>query len=67
MTPTASLFCSVFLWLPSAPAAVQGSAQEQPPPPARPLEAIAAIVDAFRTHQLVALGDAHGNEQAQAS
>jgi hypothetical protein len=31
-----------------------------------PLEPIAAIVDAFRAHDLVALSDAHGNAQAQA-
>lgn len=36
--------------------------QEQP---AKPLEAVAAIVEAFRTHELVALGDAHGNAEAQ--
>jgi len=34
--------------------------------PAVPLEPVAAIVDAFRTHDLVALCDAHGNEQSQA-
>jgi hypothetical protein len=28
-----------------------------------PVEPIAAIVDAFRSHQIVALGDNHGNEQ----
>src|SRR5436190_21421553 len=28
-----------------------------------PVEPIAAIVDAFRSHRIVALGDNHGNEQ----
>ena len=33
-------------------------------PPARPVEPIAAIVEAFKTHPLVALGEgSHGNEQ----
>ena len=31
-----------------------------------PLEPKAAILDAFRTHQLVAIGDAHGNRQGDA-
>lgn len=43
-----------------------GLAQTVTPKPAVPLEPIAAIIDAFRTHQLVALCDAHGNERAQA-
>ena len=34
--------------------------------PAVPVEPIAGILDAFRTHEIVALGDAHGNEQSQA-
>ena len=34
--------------------------------PAMPLDAKAAILDAFRVHQFVALGDAHGNEQGEA-
>jgi hypothetical protein len=36
------------------------------PPPAVPVEAIGGILEAFKTHQLVALSDAHGNEQAHA-
>lgn len=49
-------------------ALVAGSASAQPdaPKPAAPVDPIAAIVEAFRSHDLVALGDAHGNEQAQA-
>jgi hypothetical protein len=31
-----------------------------------PLDAISAIFDAFRTHSIVGLGDAHGNEQGDA-
>jgi outer membrane protein OmpA-like peptidoglycan-associated protein len=31
-----------------------------------PVDPIPAILDAFRLHEVVALGDAHGNEQAQA-
>jgi len=41
-------------------------AQPARPVPAVPVEPISAILDAFRTHQLVAIGDPHGNEQAQA-
>ena len=32
---------------------------------AKPVEPIGAIIDAFRTHSLVALGDPHVNEQIQ--
>jgi hypothetical protein len=38
-------------------------------PPARaaqPIEPVEAILDAFRTHSVVALGEAHGNEQGHA-
>jgi hypothetical protein len=41
------------------------SGQASQPGPVRPQEPIAAIVEAFRTHDLVALSDAHGNEQTQ--
>jgi hypothetical protein len=33
--------------------------------PARPADPVSAIVDAFRTHDVVAVGDAHGNVQSQ--
>lgn len=33
--------------------------------PAKPLDPVTAIVDAFRTHDVVALCDAHGNVQSQ--
>lgn len=34
-------------------------------PPATPVEPVTAIVEAFRTHDIVALSDAHGNRQSQ--
>jgi hypothetical protein len=34
--------------------------------PAVPVDAVEGIINAFKTHSLVALSDAHGNEQAQA-
>jgi hypothetical protein len=37
-----------------------------PPTPALPLNPIAAILEAFKTHDIVALGEPHGNEQAAA-
>jgi hypothetical protein len=36
------------------------------PRPAAPVEPVGAILDAFRTHALVALADEHGNEQGSA-
>jgi hypothetical protein len=36
------------------------------PPRAVPLEPVPAILDAFQTHQIVAIGDTHGNEQGHA-
>jgi len=41
------------------------SAQPSAPKPAVPVEPIRAIIDAFSRNEVVALGDAHGNEQAQ--
>jgi len=35
-------------------------------PPAKPVNAIDGVLDAFRSHQVVALTDPHGNEQASA-
>jgi erythromycin esterase-like protein len=34
--------------------------------PALPINAINAILDAFQSHAIVALGEPHGNEQAAA-
>ena len=42
------------------------AAQSPPPSPAVPIEPIAAILEAFRTHEIVALSDPHGNAQVQA-
>src|SRR5687767_7217891 len=39
--------------------------QNQPPTRARPQEPVAAIVGAFKTHDLVAISDAHGNQQTR--
>jgi len=36
------------------------------PPPAVPLDPVVAILDAFKTHDIVGLGETHGNEQAAA-
>lgn len=36
-----------------------------PPKPANPLDAIPAIVDAFKSHSLVALGETHGHRERQ--
>jgi hypothetical protein len=41
-------------------------AQAARPSPAVPIEPIKPILDAFGSHQLVALGEPHGNEQAAA-
>src|SRR5688500_1081875 len=35
-------------------------------PPAVPLDATTAIVDAFRQYPIVAIGDAHGNRKGEA-
>src|SRR5260370_21575986 len=45
-----------------APNAVPAE-EKIPPKLAVPVEPIGAIVDAFRSHRIVALGDNHGNEQ----
>jgi hypothetical protein len=41
-------------------------AQTAAPPPATPIDAASAILEAFKTHSLVALGDAHGNMPGEA-
>lgn len=43
-----------------------GSAQVAPPRPPLPQDPIAAIVNAFSTHDVVAVSDPHGNVQMQA-
>jgi hypothetical protein len=42
------------------------SAQGIARPDAKPVDPVGAILDAFRTHPLVAVADAHGNEQVHA-
>ena len=41
-------------------------AQEAPARPAVPMEPMAALLDAFESHEVVAIGDPHGNAQAHA-
>jgi hypothetical protein len=43
-----------------------GTAQIATPHPASPVDPAAAIIEAFRTHNIVTLTDPHGNEQVQA-
>ena len=45
---------------------LSASPQQGHPPPAVPVEPIGAIIKAFKTHNIVALSDAHGNEQNHA-
>ena len=58
-------------WFARVLASICGSAcavlsAQSPPRPATPRDPIAAIADAFTTHQLVAVGDNHGNVQGHA-
>jgi hypothetical protein len=43
-----------------------GAVQSARPQPATPVDPIAAIIEAFRTHNVVTLSDPHGNVQVQA-
>ena len=45
---------------------LSASAQQGDRPPAVPVEPIGAIIEVFKTHNIVALSDAHGNEQNHA-
>lgn len=54
---------AVLLLVVRAPA---GAMQSPPPQPARPGDPLAAIIEAFRTHNVVTLTDPHGNVQVQA-
>ncbi len=47
-------------------AAAAAAFGQSAPRPAAPMEPVGAILDAFRTHALVALGDEHGSEQGSA-
>lgn len=53
----------VLLLVSRAPSAATQSA---PPQPATPVDPIGAIIEAFRTHNIVTLTDPHGNVQVQA-
>jgi hypothetical protein len=68
MKHSASLIYGVFCSILSASIAVSSYAQtDAPRRPAIPIEPIAAVLDAFRSHDIVALGEgAHGNEQGHA-
>src|SRR6266850_6986735 len=62
-----SLFCSVAFSALSLFVATSSDLSGATPRPAVPIEPIAAILDAFRSHQVVALGEVdHGNEQGHA-
>jgi hypothetical protein len=56
---TGTLAAFAALALPSTAAAQSDSV------PAKPLDPVTAIVEAFRNHDIVALSDAHGNVQSQ--
>jgi hypothetical protein len=61
-----SVFAQALLFL-STFIAMSAHSQRGPAPPAVPTEPIGAIVGAFRSHAIVALGEGvHGNEQAHA-
>jgi hypothetical protein len=62
---TAKRFARVLASLCASACAVL-SAQSTPPQAAIPRDPIAAIKEAFKTHQLVAVGDNHGNLQVHA-
>ena len=47
-------------------AAMMATSQSTSPRAAAPIEPIAAVLEAFRTYQVVAIGDDHGNEQVHA-
>ena len=56
-------FVVVLLLVSRAPA---GAMQSAPAQPEAPVDPIAAIIEAFRTHHIVTLTDPHGNVQVQA-
>ena len=59
-------FRGVGYGLASALISASTSAQQDAPKPAVPVDPVPAILDAFQRHEVVALGDAHGNAQARA-
>ena len=54
------------VWIALLVLASTATAVAQAPRPATPLEPIAAIIDAFQTHDIVGISDPHGNVQMQA-
>ena len=64
MVMTRFLWCAVALL--GQPSLLAGSPQTSPLPDPTPVEPVSALVEAFRTHHLVALQEPHGNEQVQA-
>jgi hypothetical protein len=62
MTPGPITAWAVVCSLVVSPAAAASQASSLPP--AQPIDAITAVVDAFRSHPLAALFDAHGNREA---
>lgn len=65
MRPTV-LLCAIAV-LGAGSSNVEKQTQPAPRQPARPIDPVVAIVDAFRSHLIVALGEgAHGNEQGYA-
>lgn len=60
-------FLQLLLFLSALGVARNAESQRAPAPPAVPIEPIGAIVEAFRSHAIVALGEGlHGNEQGHA-
>src|SRR3954469_14793290 len=57
---------AAFVFVLTIAATVGVDGQRPAAPLAIPLEPISAIIDAFRSHSVVALGEGHGNEQGHA-
>jgi hypothetical protein len=67
MKKTARLLGGLFAVLLVATTVAKAGQQRTAPKPATPIEPIGAILDAFRSHDVVALGEGdHGNEQGHA-
>lgn len=65
--PLCPVLCGVFLSFLAFSAASGGAGQPASPQPAVPVEPISAILEAFQSHPIVALGEGpHGNEQGHA-
>src|SRR5205085_7659778 len=66
MKVSALLFAVLVLLVMAEAASLSFAQQSTATKPAVPVAPIAAILDAFRSHAIVALGDNHGNEQGHA-